>query len=147
MTAFKLIPIYEDEAFRIELDKNFSVLELSFLKHPDKEHFRNGYRLALDIAVNKNVRYWLTDASKIKVMEKENQTWLMENMGPLLKSHQLRSFAIVMAPECFVMTNPSQVYEKPASITEASTAGAIKVHFDKDAAYNWIYTSIETASV
>jgi hypothetical protein len=147
MSAFTLNPIYENEVFRIGLDKNFSVLELSFLKHPDGEQFRNGYRLAFDAALNKNIRYWLTDATRIKSMERENQGWLMEKMTPLLKSQQLRRFAIVMAPECFVMTNPNQVYEKQSSGTEVQSSGLIKVHFDKEAAYNWIAGSMETAAV
>ncbi len=147
MTVFNINPIYEDEAFRIGLDRNFSVLELSFLRHPEGEHFRNGYRLALDAAISKNVRYWLTDATRIKSMARENQGWLMEKMSPLLKSQQLQRFAIVMAPECFVMTNPNQVYEKKSGGSEAQSTGLIKVHFDREAAYNWIFSGLEATRV
>ena len=147
MIPFTLKTIYEDEVFRISLDKNAAVLELTFLKNPDVEHFRNGYRLAFDAALNKEVKYWLTDATQIKSMARENQVWLMEKMTPLLKSYQLRRFAIVMAPECFVMTNPNQVYEKQTSQQEAESTGLIKVHFDKEAAYGWIYSSIETSVI
>jgi hypothetical protein len=147
MVALTLNPIYEDEVFRIGIDKQFAVLELTFLRHPDAAHFRNAYNLAFGIALSKNVKYWLTDATQIKVMERENQAWLVEKMTPLLNSNQIRRFAIVLAPECFVMTNPNQVYEKPGSGNKAFSSGAIRVHFDKDAAYEWIFSSKETSTV
>ncbi|KAA5547503.1 hypothetical protein [Adhaeribacter rhizoryzae] len=145
MAAFTLTPVYEDGAFQIRLDKALAVLELTFLIHPDKEHFRNGYRLAFDAAASKNIKYWLTDATQIKAMERENQVWLLERMTPLLKANIIRRFAIVMAPECFVMTNPNQVYEKKEA--EPQSAGLIKVHFDKDAAYNWLSSHITTTVI
>ncbi|GEO05434.1 hypothetical protein AAE02nite_30980 [Adhaeribacter aerolatus] len=145
MATLSLKPLYEDEAFQIRVDKAFAVLELTFLKNPDKEHFRNGYRLAFDAAASKNINYWLTDATQIKAMERENQVWLLERMTPLLKANIIRCIAIVMAPECFVMTNPNQVYEKKESDT--SSAGQIKVHFDKEAAYDWLFSSIKATVV
>jgi len=145
MAAFTLTPVYEDGAFQIRTDKAFAVLELTFLQHPDKEHFRNGYRLAFDAAASKNIKYWLTDATQIKAMERENQLWLLERMTPLLKSNIIRRFAIVMAPECFVMTNPNQVYEKKEA--EPQSSGLIKVHFSKEAAYNWLFSSITTTVI
>jgi hypothetical protein len=73
----------------------------------------------------------------------ENQSWLAQQMAPLLKSFQLRRFAIVMAPECFVMTNPNKVYEKPAQTDAAPSSGLIKVHFDKEAAMEWLFSEEE----
>lgn len=145
MAAINLSPIYEDGAFQILIDKEFAVLELTFLQHPDREHFRNGYRLAFDAAASKNISYWLTDATQIKAMERENQVWLLERMTPLLKANTIRRFAIVMDPVCFVMTNPNQVYEKKEA--EPQSAGVIKVHFDKEAAYNWLFSHIKTTVV
>ena len=147
MASLLLNPIYEDEAFQIRINREYSVLELSFLKHPDGEHFRNGYRLAFDAALSKNIKYWLTDATQIKAMERENQVWLLERMTPLLKSCSILRFAIVMAPECFVMTNPNQVYEKKESKNEPQSAGLIKVHFDKQAAYSWLFSNIEITAI
>jgi hypothetical protein len=147
MVALTLNPIYEDEVFRIGIDKQFAVLELTFLRHPDAAHFRNAYNLAFGTAESKNIKYWLTDATQIKSMERENQAWLVENMTPLLNSNQIRRFAIVMAPECFVMTNPNQVYEKPGSENKTSSSGSLKVHFDKEAGYQWLFSSKETEAV
>jgi len=76
----------------------------------------------------------------MKIIEKENQAWLMNKMAPLLKSNQISRFAIVMAPECFVMTNPNQVYEKPNTGTETYSTGSIKVHFDMEAALSRLYS-------
>jgi hypothetical protein len=45
-----------------------------------------------------------------------------------------------MAPECFVMTNPNQVYEKQSSGNETSASGLMKVHFDREAAFKWIFS-------
>ena len=140
MATFTLTPVYEDEVCRIGLAKDLLLLELSFLKNPDAAHFRNAYRLAFDIALSKGVKYWLTDATHIKVMEKENQGWLVEKMTPLLKANTINRFAIVMAPECFVMTNPNQVYEKQSSTDQTSASGLMKVHFDKEAAFQWIFS-------
>lgn len=147
MAAITLTLLYEDEVFRIGYNKVFSLLEFSFLTHPDSTRFRNGYSLALDVAFNKDIKYWLTDATQIKAMERENQVWLMEKMAPWLKSCQTCRFAIVMAPECFVMTNPNQVYEKPKAGQENQRPGQIKVHFGKEAAYNWLFSGQEITIV
>jgi hypothetical protein len=93
--------------------------------------------LAIDRALAKGVRLWITDAQKIKAMLPENQVWLKQNMAQLFTSSQLRKFAIVMAPECFVMTNPNKVYEKP--VLEKEDASPIKVHFNKEAAVEWLF--------
>ena len=134
----KLENLYENDIYQIQLDKNIALIYLTFLTHPNPDQFRNAYRVAIDTALRKEVKYWLTDAQQIKSMQPENQSWLKENMAPLLK--QLRKFAIVMAPECFVMTNPNQVYSKVNKETESPTVGIIKVHFDKEAAYNWLFS-------
>lgn len=76
----------------------------------------------------------------------ENQAWLVKNMGPLFKTGQLKRFAIVMAPECYVMTNPAKVYEKPAVVKEAVVASPIKVHFDPEAARAWLLQAVEVPS-
>ncbi len=138
MISLQLEMLYEDEIVQIELDKHAAVLQLTFLQTPNLEQFRNGYRLAIDRALAKGVRLWLTDAQKIKAMLPENQVWLKQNMAQLFTSSQLRKFAIVMAPECFVMTNPNKVYEKP--VPEKEDASPIKVHFDKEAAVEWLLT-------
>ncbi|WP_207434844.1 hypothetical protein [Sabulibacter ruber] len=137
LMTLTLETVYEEEVVQIKLSKEAAVLQLSFLQHPASEQFRNAYRLAIDLAQMKGVRYWLTDAQRIKSMLPENQAWLVQNMAPLFSSQQLKKFAIVMAPECFVMTNPTKVYEKPVA-PEAPSAKPIKVHFDKDAAYQWL---------
>jgi len=133
--------LYEDDIIQIQLDKSASFLQLVFLQTPDTSHFRNGYRLAIDLAMSKDVLYWVTDARKIKVMQPENQVWLKQAMAPALASH-IRRFAIVMAPECFVMTSPNKVYEKPPQETAPSPSGLIKVHFEQEAAYDWVFSAL-----
>ena len=143
MIALNLTQLYADDFFLIRANKDLAILELTFRQHPDTEHFRNAYNLAFSAALSKDIKYWLTDAQQIKFMERENQQWLMAKMAPLLKSYTLTRFAIVMAPECFVMTNPNQVYEKPTNPSETQTPGVIKVHFDKEAAYSWLFNGQE----
>jgi hypothetical protein len=140
MVELSLELLFEDDTFQIELDKEAGIIQLTFRKQPDTDHFRNGYRLAIDTALRKEVKYWLTDAQQIKVMLPENQGWLKQNMGPLLKPALVRKFAIVMAPECFVMTNPNQVYNQANPGPATPDAGRIKVHFEKEAAYEWLFS-------
>lgn len=139
MVNLKLDTLYEDQVLKIQLDKTSYFLQLTFLATPDLERFRIGNRLATDIALAKDVRFWLTDARKIKGMLPENQTWLAQHMAPLLQA-QIRKFAIVMAPECFVMTSPNKVYEKPAQENEAPANSTIKVHFNMEAASDWLFS-------
>jgi len=54
-------------------NKVYSVLELSSIITTASEHFRNAYNLAFDAAFSKDIKYWLTDATHIEAMEKENQ--------------------------------------------------------------------------
>ncbi|KAA3437626.1 hypothetical protein [Rufibacter hautae] len=138
MATLHLENLYQDDVVQIELDKGNAMLQFTFLQQPTLEQFRNRYQLAFDRAGLKGIKLWLTDAQNIKVMQPENQTWLKQNMATLFDTNQLQKFAIVMAPECFVMTNPNKVYEKPATETNAPVSGKIKVHFAKDAALDWL---------
>lgn len=137
MDELKFEDLYEDDGLLIQHNKPVSLIQLVFKKTPDTAHFRNGYSIAIDAAAMRNVHYWLTDAQQIKTMLPENQVWLKQQMAPLLKN-QLKKFAIVMAPECFVMTSPNQVYEQPNTQQQEVPTGILKVHFDKQAAYNWM---------
>lgn len=140
MNDLNLHLLYEDELFFIHLDKELALLQLTFRTQPEPERFRNAYRLAIDAALNKEVHYWLTDARQIKEMLPENQQWLKQNMRMVLQPHKIRKFAIVMAPECFVMTNPNQVYN-PAEPTPATPpTNTIKVHFNREAAWQWLFS-------
>ena len=129
--------LYEDEVCLIQYDKGRAVLQLAFLQHPTPDQFKNGYRIAFAAAELKNARYWLTNAQKIKAMVPENQSWLVQKMAPFLGA-QIKRFAIVMAPECFVMTNPNKVYEKPKEESASPSGGLIKVHFEEEAAFSWL---------
>jgi hypothetical protein len=140
MNDLDLSLLYEDDHFFIQLHKELSLIQLTFRHHPDLERFRNAYRLAIDIAWSKEVNYWLTDAQQIKVMQPENQSWLKQSMKPLLQSFKIRKFAIVMAPECFVMTSPNQVYNPPEPEPTTTVVGSIKVHFDRAAALQWLFS-------
>jgi len=140
MIDYYLETLYENDFTRIEWSKELAFIQLTFRQHPDLERFQNSYRLAIDTALRKDAHYWLTDAQKIKSMLPENQAWLVQNMMPLLKSNQIRKFAIVMAPECFVMTSPNKVYERSNPNNEATSTGSIKVHFDLEAANNWLWS-------
>lgn len=142
MNDIALALLYEDEHFFIQINKELALIQLTFREQPDPERFRNAYRLAIDAAQSKAVNYWLTDAQQIKVMQPENQAWLKQNMQPLLQPNKIRKFAIVMAPECFVMTNPNQVYSPPTSEPTTTAAGIIKVHFDKAAALQWLFNLV-----
>ncbi|RDC66319.1 hypothetical protein [Adhaeribacter pallidiroseus] len=141
MNDLDLLLLYEDELFFIHLHKELALLQLTFRTQPEPERFRNAYRLAIDAALNKEVHYWLTDARQIKVMLSENQTWLKVNMQPVLQPAKIRKFAIVMSPECFVMTNPNQVYNQPEPGLVAPPAGVIKVTFDREAAWHWLFNA------
>ncbi len=147
MVTVSLECLYASEAVQIDLDKVNSLIQLTFRQQPESEQFRNGYRLAIDAALAKEVKYWLTDATRIKAMLPENQNWLVQQMAPLLKTFSIRKFAIVMAPECFVMTNPNKVYEKPVQADAAPSSGSIKVHFDKDSALQWLFSEMDPFKV
>ncbi|QCR22575.1 hypothetical protein [Pontibacter sp. SGAir0037] len=137
MVELNLESLYADAVLQIQYSKSASLLHLTFLKTPEKQQFRNAYKLAIDVALRKGAHYWLSDARQIKEMLPENQGWLVQEMQPLLQS-QLRRFAIVMAPECFVMTSPDKVYEKPAQASAEHLKGITKVHFEMDAAFSWL---------
>ncbi|WP_026464252.1 hypothetical protein [Adhaeribacter aquaticus] len=131
--------LYEDSIVQIFNYKELSILKLVFKKQPEPEQFRNGYLLAFDAVSRKNIKFWVTDASNIKTMLPDNQNWLMQNMMPFLSSNRIQKFAIIISPECFVMTNPNRVYEKNNEESKAKPVGKIKIHFDEEAALNWIY--------
>lgn len=141
MNDLDLVLLYEDNLFFIHLNKGLALLQLTFRTQPETERFRNAYRLAIDAALNKEVHYWLTDARQIKVMQPENQQWLKQNMRPVLQPEKVRKFAIVMAPECFVMTNPNQVYNQPEPAPVTPPTNTIKVHFDREAARQWLFSA------
>ncbi|GGK78580.1 hypothetical protein ACD591_09000 [Rufibacter glacialis] len=98
--------LYEDAVFRLQLDKRHGLLLCTFFRNPTPEEFRNSYRLAFDCARLKEVTLWLTDARNITSMLPDNQRWLKQHMATLFAAGLLCKFAIVMAPECFVMTDP-----------------------------------------
>lgn len=109
--------LYQDEIVQIQLFKTLDVLQLTFKAQPDINQFRNAYNLAIGTALGKGIKYWLTDARKINQMLPENQVWLKQQMEPLLQT-SLKRFAILMPPECFVMTNPDKVYNKAITVNE-----------------------------
>ncbi|KAA9345725.1 hypothetical protein [Adhaeribacter soli] len=129
--------LYQDGVILIQLFKDLNVLQLTFKVQPDPAQFRHAYQLAIGTAIGKGVKGWLTDARQITRMLPENQVWLKQQMAPLLQAG-LQKFAILMTPECFVMTNPDKVYNKPTSGPENPTADKIKVHFDREEAFKWL---------
>ncbi|QMU29167.1 hypothetical protein [Adhaeribacter radiodurans] len=136
---FNFKELTANEVVQIKLNPQLSYLYLFWKQHPNSEQFRNAYRLGVYLALKYNIKYWLADAQHMTYLAGFDQSWLTTKMHPLLKSGKLIKYAIIMSPDCFLMT---QHKPNSASSTEkqpATRSDNFHLFMNEEEACSWLF--------
>ena len=129
--------IFKDEVLTIVIDSTKSLLQLTWLQHPDSEQYRKGYRLAILIAFAHKVKYWLTDSRQVPYVLLADQYWMYTKMRPLLKGGKLHKVAIVLQPETLMMTDQKPTLENPERMAKSEKLFNLDFFLDIASALLW----------
>jgi len=131
-----------DECVQIKLDLQLSYLYLHWKQHPSSEQFRNAYRTGVYLAVKYNVKYWLADARNMTYLAGYDQSWLSTKMRPLLNGGKLLKYAIIMNPDCLIMTQHKPNAASPSQKKPTNRPDNFHLFMNEEVAYTWLFEGI-----
>lgn len=118
----------------IDWDEEYDILYLEWRYYPGSEKYRESLNLALTLARQKNVRFWIAHITQSKHALPGDFIWIREVWFPELINTPIKKFAIIL---------PSDVYQE--MVGDYLNRLNIRVapfeveFFDQvDTAYNWV---------
>ncbi|QMU26863.1 hypothetical protein [Adhaeribacter radiodurans] len=137
-TAISNYPVFEDETHIIQIEKEHSLLCLTWKQHPDSTLYRAGYRHAIQAALAYKVQFWLTDSRKVPYLIMADQRWMYSKMRPLLKGGKIKKMALVLQPESLMMTDKYPYLDQLDKNTKTNHSLHFDFFLDLDSAYAWL---------
>ena len=133
-----LLPVFEDEVFKINIDPELAILQLSWQQHPTSEAYRKGYRQAIAVATAYKTKFWLTDARRVNYLHRADQYWMYSKMLPLLNKAKLLRFALLLQPEVYLMTDRKPVLNSSDENAKRPKPINIEFFLDMNSAQLWL---------
>ncbi|KAA5539036.1 hypothetical protein [Adhaeribacter rhizoryzae] len=130
--------IFADEVLQISIDSTKSLLRLTWQQHPNSTDYRRGYQQAIQVALDTNTKYWLTDARQVLYLPFSDQHWMYAQLFPLLERGQLLKFAILMHPETFMTTDKAPLAENVAQPLSLKKPFTMDLFLDQPSALAWL---------
>ena len=130
--------IYKNEVLTVVVDTTKSLLQLTWLQHPDSEQYRKGYRLAILSAFTHQVKYWLTNSLKVPYVLLADQYWMYPKMLPMLKGTKLHKMDIVLHPEALIMTDRKPTLDNPERMAKSVRQLNLDFFLDITSAHLWL---------
>ncbi|MGV3588812.1 MAG: hypothetical protein ACO1OF_17535 [Adhaeribacter sp.] len=134
--------VFADEVLQIRIDSTLSLLRLTWQQHPNSGDYRRGYQQAIQLALEHNTQYWLTDARQVLYLPLSDQHWMYTQLFPLLESGQLLKFAIVMHPETFMTTDKTPLANNPAQPLSLKRPYTMDLFLDLPSALAWLLEKV-----
>ena len=142
LISFQLQTVYQDEYLTVQVDDKLKFIFLVWLRHPNGPEFRRLFQKAADITIEREIKYWLSDARAIHCLEFADQNWLVREMAPLLKKTSLLKFARLTTPESLMLLDATQVYEKVGKIKDLGSKVELELFTDKEVALTWLFSDV-----
>ena len=133
--------IFEDEFIQIDVDASLGLIQVVWLQHPDSPTFRRCFSLAADLALNRNCRYWLSDARQVHYLEFADQNWILNHMAPLLGNSCLNKFARVNSIEGLSLQDLDRVMKRLEDSPHVKSSLEIAVFLDVEESLDWLFPS------
>ncbi|KAA5538964.1 hypothetical protein [Adhaeribacter rhizoryzae] len=137
-------PVFADEVLQISIDATLSLLRLTWQQHPNSTDYRRGYQQAIQLALDSNTKYWLTDSRQVLYLPISDQHWMYTQMFPLLERSQLLKFAIVMHPETFMTTDKAPMTNNVAQPLSLKKPLNMDLFLDHPSALAWLVGEAKT---
>ena len=138
-SLLKLENIYQDDSISVGIDEKLGLIYVKWQKHVNSKEFREYFLKFANIAIEKKMKYWLSDARAMHYLEFSDQNWLIQNMIPLLKLSSLEKFARVSTKEGFAMMDISRVYANIEQLHDMNINTEFDFFFTIDAAIEWLF--------
>ena len=137
-----LQPAFRNEYLKAEVDQEHRLIYVEWLRHPDSQALREGFRKLAGIVLESGSRYWLSDARAIRYLEFADQNWLLSEMAPVLKKSRLVKFARLTTPEGMLMMDVTRLYDMVGKMTELGITTKLEMFTSKEAALEWLFSDI-----
>ncbi|KAA3437062.1 hypothetical protein [Rufibacter hautae] len=135
--------VYQDDYLKVEVDERAKYIYVEWLQSPGNEEFRNSFRVAGMISLEKKCEYWLSDARPIPFLDFGDQNWILREMKPLLRTSSLKKYARLSSMESINLLDVDRIY---SSLTE-DAKGDLKTQFEsftnKQAALSWLFADFD----
>ena len=123
-----------EEFLHIDWDEEFDILYLEWKYYPGSKKYRESLALALKMAHQKKVRFWIANIPEPKLVLPEDFTWLHEVWFPELVSLPIEKVALILPVDMIQEMTGEYLNKVEASVLPFE----IDLFDQTEKAYTWI---------
>lgn len=130
--------IYQDDFLVAEVDAACSLMCVKWYRHPSSIEFRRLFKLLLDMAIEHELSYWLSDSLSIHYLEFSDQKWLLEEMAPIMKDSCVKKYARITTKERMALMDMSRIMKGIDQDAELAKSISLEEFFCREEALDWL---------
>ena len=131
--------VYATDYFKVQVKKEVSYIELTWLQQPSSAIFRQEIERTTDYAIANNYTKALLDVRQRPYLELGDQTWLIREIMPRFIAGSLR-FAYLVNPLTLETLDVFGIQDKIAQNPKLKKCIQIEVFLRKEDAQRWLFS-------
>jgi hypothetical protein len=135
-----MVPVtayYRSDFVIIEYNQELSYIEITWLKQPDSALFRRETKRLTKFVLSHNYKFALIDVRKRDYLDISDQNWLVREIFPMLKGHNVRLAYLVSTVGLEIM-DTFHIHDKVINNPELKRHIEIDIFLDKEDALKWL---------
>ncbi|MGV3588550.1 MAG: hypothetical protein ACO1OF_16210 [Adhaeribacter sp.] len=129
--------IYETDFVKIEENRDFNYIQISWLKQPTSALFREETKKLVDYALLNNISKSLFDVRKRDYLEVSDQNWLMRDIFPLFYDRHVKIAYLVNSVGLEIM-DTFRIHDSVFNNPELKYSVHIEIFLDLPDALEWL---------
>jgi hypothetical protein len=139
-----LIPFYQTEFVRIEVNLGLGFIQTTWLQQPSSSDlFRKETRLVMEYALEHHVFRGLFDVRNRDYLDMSDQNWLVRDIFPRLKGRHIRLAYLVSMAGLEIM-DTFHIHSTIAKNPEFNNDLELDIFLDREEALKWLFDSHST---
>lgn len=139
-----LIPFYQTEFVRIEVNQDLGFIQITWLQQPSSSDlFRKETLLVTEYALTHNVSRALFDVRNRNYLDMSDQNWLVRDILPRLKGRHFRLAYLVSLAGLEIM-DTFHIHNSIRNNPEFKEDLEIDIFLDREEALKWLLDSHDT---
>jgi len=135
----ELTQIYSNAIARVEADIKQKYIQVTWLKHPKSEEFRDVHTNALSYAYENHLTAWLCDMRQVSYLEVGDQNWLVREIFSGFNPDMTHEFAFVVSHLGLELMSSFRVHDLVRNDQELQKLIKTDIFLDIKSAQMWLF--------
>jgi len=134
----KLTSIHSNEYAQVQVDEENKFIQVTWLKQPPSEVFRQVQTKALQHALEQELTIWLCDMQGMAYLEMADQNWLVRDIFPSFDPRLHHLFAYVINTAGLELMSSLRIHDLVQNNPQLHQRLQVEIFLQKELAQQWL---------